>query len=68
MLFRSRVGIYIKKYENMEGVPKLLNEKQMQVVYSIQKKVDYIMKPLVEKRDFAIRNEERSKVYVKKSE
>lgn len=52
----------------MEGVPKLLNEKQMQVVYSIQKKVDHIMKPLVEKRDFAIRNEERSKVYVKKSE
>ena len=64
----DRVGIYIKKYENMEGVPKLLNEKQMQVVYSIQKKVDHIMKPLVEKRDFAIRNEERSKVYVKKSE
>ena len=40
------VGVYTKKFENLDGVPNRPNEKQMNALISIEKKVEQLIAPL----------------------
>ncbi len=56
------IGLYTKKYENLEGVPSRPDERQANALLSIQKKINIVLNPLNEeawKKKWELDNQNR---------
>ena len=55
------IGLYTRKFEQMENVPNRITERQMTVLNAIHKKIDYLLKPLIKEAAKQLELEEKEK-------
>ena len=63
---QETVGLYTNNYENMKGIPDRPNEKQMDALNSINKKIDFSLKPVIDDIEKTICDDRNNRSYKKR--
>lgn len=63
---QETVGLYTSNYENMKGIPDRPNEKQMDALNSINKKIDFSLKPVIDDIEKTICDDRNNRSYKKR--